>query len=113
MTNWVGVYRDIAVLLLPIEQYAPKPSAVDLDSFDQAFSFRLPHVYREFIQVFGPGVLQVRGGDGLGLDVVFWAPECDEPAYDMTSMNVNTRGLLDKKYQQHLSRLVFFGDNSL
>src|SRR5262245_6755722 len=57
--RWRSLYDRIAKVY-PTYRYVPKPTPQAIDEFEATAVFALPHSYREFIEVFGPGELSQR-----------------------------------------------------
>ncbi len=57
MTNWERLHRRIFETGIPPRRLVSKPKNKALDAFEEEFAVKLPKSYRDFIQVFGPGVI--------------------------------------------------------
>jgi hypothetical protein len=54
--EWQLLYSTLQIILSEDSPDLPKPTSSVLDEFELRRGFRLPIAYREFIQVFGPGI---------------------------------------------------------
>lgn len=107
--RWATLWRTLSI---PNNLPAPplaKPTDATLDQFEAEMGFRLPHTYRSFIKVFGPGV--------LAWDYRIFAPGYAEQgdSVDLAIFNAQIKETLAKKhgYQQlddptQARRVIFF-----
>ncbi len=117
MQHWAALKRTLAIPANPDLKPLAKPTDESLDRYEAETGFRLPHSYRSFIKVFGPGV--------LAWDYRIVAPGYPEQgwAVDLAAFNaVPHAALKDKRVLRQFKdpaqaqRLVFFcrpGDGDL
>jgi SMI1 / KNR4 family (SUKH-1) len=55
-TDWLALYNSLEQIE-PFGSRVLQPTQTMLDEFESSWSFRLPKSYRDFITVFGPGML--------------------------------------------------------
>src|SRR4051794_36927801 len=77
------------------EDRVPPPAAEQLDRFEAETGIRLPAGYRCYIQVFGPGTLEVGTGDSAR-EMFIWSPYCPRPSMGL---------------EQAIERLRLLGDD--
>ena len=109
MRHWAALKRTLAVPDNPNLKPLAKPTDETLDRYEAETGFRLPHSYRSFIKVFGPGK--------LAWDYQIAAPGHPEQGWivDLAAFNaVPHESLKDKRVLRQfkdpaqVQRLVFF-----
>jgi hypothetical protein len=107
--RWTALRRTLSIPDHPHLKPLPKPTDASLDQFEAESGFRLPHSYRSFVKVFGPGVLawdydvRAPGYPEQGVDV------------DLATFNAHIKETLTKKQvlrqfedPTQVRRVVFF-----
>ena len=117
MRHWAALKRTLAIPANTDLKPLPKPTDEILDGYESATGLRLPHSYRAFIKVFGPGT--------LAWDYVIVAPGYTDQRWtvDLAAFNAvphatlkDKRVLRQFKDPAQVQRLVFFcrpGDGDL
>lgn len=109
--DWQDYYDTLAIDSFPDDGKIWRPSDEDFDGFESASGFKLPHSYRQFLKVFGPGRL-----GGFVVDVA--AP--GYPGTEFFDLASTSRPEIVELNAKHappeqcslFERLIYFGSKS-
>jgi SMI1 / KNR4 family (SUKH-1) len=77
--HWNELYEDLQILVNPRLVPVAKPTTDDIAKFETRTGFSLPGTFKEFILVFGPGI--------LAKEFHIAAPTCKTSSFDLLALN--------------------------
>src|SRR4051812_23860795 len=77
--HWEELYEDLKILINPKLMPIAKPTAADFAKFESKTGFLLPASFKDYMLVFGPGV--------LAKEFFIVGPNCKQSNADLLDLN--------------------------